>query len=84
MCLTDPDKVQIKIYKRTGKLTASAGVSFNKFIAKVASDMNKPDGIPVPKPKTNEMLIEVGACCIIPDNLMDVTNIPKELAYVRK
>ena len=43
-------EIKQKVYHRTGKLTASAGVSFNKFIAKVASDMNKPDGITVITP----------------------------------
>ena len=39
------------------KLTASAGVSFNKFIAKVASDMNKPDGLTVIPPRRGEAFI---------------------------
>jgi DNA polymerase-4 len=34
-----------KKIEETTRLTASAGVSFNKFLAKTASDINKPDGM---------------------------------------
>lgn len=39
-------QIRQKIFERT-QLTASAGVSVNKFVAKVASDINKPNGIKV-------------------------------------
>ena len=36
--------IRRRIFEET-QLTASAGVSFNKFLAKVASDINKPNGM---------------------------------------
>lgn len=51
-------EIKKKIYENTGKLTASAGVSFNKFLAKVASDVNKPDGITVITPEMADEFID--------------------------
>ncbi|THH41917.1 DNA polymerase IV [Neolewinella litorea] len=42
--------IRQEIYATT-QLTASAGVSFNKFLAKVASDINKPNGMKVIMPE---------------------------------
>ncbi|MDF1644412.1 MAG: DNA polymerase IV [Pseudomonadales bacterium] len=42
--------IKQRILSRTG-LVASAGVSYNKFLAKIASDMDKPDGLFVIRPE---------------------------------
>ncbi|MGN7787834.1 DNA polymerase IV [Niabella sp. 22666] len=40
------------------ELTASAGVSINKFVAKIASDINKPDGLTFIGPSRIEQFME--------------------------
>lgn len=50
-------EIKQKIVERT-QLTASAGVSFNKFLAKVASDYQKPNGITIITPEKAEAFLE--------------------------
>ena len=50
------DAIRARIREET-QLTASAGVAPNKFIAKIASDWNKPDGLFVVKPAQVEAFL---------------------------
>lgn len=50
-------EIRRKIQERT-QLTASAGVSFNKFLAKIASDVNKPNGMKVILPEEAEAFLD--------------------------
>ena len=51
------EEIRARIFEET-QLTASAGVAPNKFIAKVASDYNKPNGITVITPSRAEEFLE--------------------------
>ena len=50
-------EIKKEIREKTS-LTASAGVSYNKFLAKIASDMDKPDGFYLIKPEDAETFLE--------------------------
>lgn len=50
------EEIRRRIRAETG-LTASAGVSYNKFLAKLASDMDKPDGLYVIRPGEGEGIV---------------------------
>lgn len=50
------NQIRQRIFEETG-LTASAGVSFNKFLAKIASDMNKPNGYTLITPDKAEDVV---------------------------
>ncbi|BDD09738.1 DNA polymerase IV [Fulvitalea axinellae] len=51
------EQIRKEVFETT-QLTCSAGVSYNKFIAKTASDFNKPDGITVVLPDQAQEFLE--------------------------
>ncbi len=46
------EQVRADIAERTGGLTASVGIASSKFLAKIASELAKPDGVHVVEPGT--------------------------------
>lgn len=51
------EQIRANIYEQT-QLTCSAGISYCKFLAKIASDLNKPNGVAIIRPSQAEHFLE--------------------------
>jgi DNA polymerase-4 len=60
------ERLRERVAEVTGGLTASVGVGTSKFIAKVASDLDKPDGLVVVPPGTEMDLLRPMHVSVIP------------------
>ncbi len=60
------EQLRREVYDATGGLTASAGIGTSKFIAKVASELDKPDGLTVVPPGTEQDLLRPMNVTVIP------------------
>lgn len=59
-------ELRARVAEVTGGLTASVGLGTSKFIAKIASDLDKPDGLVVVAPGTEQDLLRPMKVTIIP------------------
>ncbi len=76
------EKIKNDIFEATG-LTSSAGVSYNKFLAKIASDEKKPDGLFVITPENAAEFLKKIVVRKIP-GVGKVTNKKLELLGIEK
>jgi DNA polymerase-4 len=60
------ERLRDQVVEVTGGLTASVGIGTSKFIAKVASDLDKPDGLVVVPPGTEMDLLRPMHVSVIP------------------
>ncbi|MFL6003227.1 MAG: DNA polymerase IV, partial [Nocardioides sp.] len=60
------EELRTRVTEATGGLTASVGIGTSKFIAKVASDLDKPDGLVVVPPGTEQDLLRPMHVTVIP------------------
>jgi len=60
------EQLRSEVYDVSGGLTASVGLGTSKFIAKIASDLDKPDGLVVVEPGTEQELLRPMNVTVIP------------------
>jgi DNA polymerase-4 len=60
------EQLRSRVYDASGGLTASVGIGTSKFIAKVASDLDKPDGLVVVPAGTEQELLRPMGVTVIP------------------
>ncbi|MFW6774690.1 DNA polymerase IV [Nocardioides sp. CPCC 205120] len=60
------EELRTRVREATGGLTASVGLGTSKFVAKVASDLDKPDGLVVVAPGTEQELLRPMSVSVIP------------------
>jgi DNA polymerase IV len=60
------EQLRTQVTQATNGLTASVGIGTSKFIAKVASDLDKPDGLVVVPPGTEQDLLRPMHVTVIP------------------
>ncbi|GAA4805532.1 DNA polymerase IV [Nocardioides caeni] len=60
------EDLRTRVREVTGGLTASVGIASSKFLAKIASDLRKPDGLVVVAPGTETALLHPMHVSVIP------------------
>ncbi|MDQ6526470.1 DNA polymerase IV [Nocardioides sp. LHD-245] len=60
------EELRARVREATGGLTASVGIASSKFLAKIASDLRKPDGLVVIQPGTELDLLRPLHVSVIP------------------